>query len=130
MKLKTNTYTSSSSSSSVSYSSFSCKPANRVNKKNFAFFTRTKIFREMAQINAQQFIDVVAQLLQTPFGSRNIADQRLTVQQPRPMPVLKMETGNRTFQKDWYSKKDLLGGNVLRNSLLCWPCLIFKPGAS
>ena len=84
----------------------------------------------MAQVHSQQFIDVVAQLLQRPFGSRNIADRRLTVQQPRPMPVLKLKTGNRTFQKDWYTKKDWLCGSVLRNSLFCWPCLLFRPGVS
>ena len=54
----------------------------------------------MAQIQAQQFIDVVAQLLQRPFGSRNTEDQKLTVQQPRPMPVLQLKTGNRSFPKD------------------------------
>ena len=64
----------------------------------------------MAQVNAQQFINVVAQLLQRPFGSRNIV-QKLTVQQRRPLPVLKLKTGNRTFQKDWYSKKDWLFGS-------------------
>ena len=68
-------------------------------EKNFAFFTRTKNSREMAQFRAQQFIDVIAQLLQRPFGSRNTADQKLTVQQPRPMPVLQFKTGNRSFQR-------------------------------
>ena len=62
----------------------------------------------MAQVNAQQFIDVVAQLLQRAFGSRNIADQKLTVQQPLLMPVLKLKTWNRKFQEDWYSKKGWL----------------------
>ena len=47
-------------------------------EKNFALFTRTKYFREMAQVQAQQFIDVVAQLLQIPFGSRNTADPNRT----------------------------------------------------
>ena len=66
----------------------------------------------MAQIQAQQFIDVVAQLLQRPFGSRNTVDQKLTVQQPRPLPVLQLKTGNRSFQKYWHSKKDWLCGSA------------------
>ena len=79
--------------------------------ENFALFTRTKNFREMAQIRAQQFIDVVAQLLQRLFGSRNTADQKLTVQQPRPMPVLQLKTGNRSFQR-----------LVLKDGLVLWEC--------
>ena len=79
-----------------------------MNQENFAFFTKTQNFRETAQINAKQFVDDVAQLLQIPFALRNIADQKLSVQQPRPMPVLKLKTGNRTFQTNWFSKKDWL----------------------
>ena len=78
----------------------------------------------MAQIQAQQFIDVVAQLLQRPFGSRNTEDQKLTVQQPRPMPVLQLKTGNRSIQKDWYSKKDWLCGSVSSNQSL-WHVILF-----
>ena len=78
----------------------------------------------MAQIQAQQFIDVVAQLLQRPFGSRNTEDQKLTVQQPRPMPVLQLKTGNRSFQKDWYSKKDWLCGSVSSKQSL-WHVILF-----
>ena len=84
----------------------------------------------MAQIHAQHFVDVVVQLLQRPFGSRSVADQKLTVQQPRPMPDLKIKTGDRSFQMEWYAKKDWLCGSVVRNGLFCWPCLLFKPGAS
>ena len=72
----------------------------------------------MAQIYAQHFVDVVVQLLQRPFGSRSVADQKLTVQQPRPMPDLKIKTGDRSFQMEWYSKKDWLCGSVVRNGLL------------
>ena len=84
----------------------------------------------MAQIHAQHFVDVVVQLLQRPFGSRSVADQKLTVQQPRPMPDLKIKTGDRSFQMEWYAKKDWLCGSIVRNGLFCWPCLLFKPGAS
>ena len=54
--------------------------------------------KEMAQIHTQPFVDVVVQLLQRPFGSRSIVDQKLTVQQPRPMPNLKIKTEDRSFQ--------------------------------
>ena len=91
--------------------------------------TKEKL-KEMAQINAQPFVDVVVQLLQRPFGSRSITDQELTVQQPRPMPNLKIKTGDRSFQLEWYSKKDWLCGSIIRNGLFCWPCLLFKPGVS
>ena len=84
----------------------------------------------MAQIHAQLFVDVVVQLLQRPFGPRSITDQKLTVQQPRPMPDLKIKTGDRSFQLEWYSKEDWLCGSVVINGLFCWPCLLFKPGAS
>ena len=84
----------------------------------------------MAQIQVRQVIDVVAQLLQRPFGTRSTADQKLTVQQPRPMPLLMLKTGGRSFQEDWYSKKDWLCGSNSSNSLYCWPCLLFKPGVS
>ena len=53
----------------------------------------------MAQINAQQFINVVVQLLQRTLDSRNIADQKLTVQQPRPIPVLKLKQGTECSKK-------------------------------
>ena len=46
------------------------------------------------------------------------------------MPDLKIKTGDRSFQMEWYSKKDWLCGSVVRNGLFCWPCLLFKPGAS
>ena len=90
--------------------------------EKFALFTRTKNFTEMAEFRAQHFIDVIAQLLQRPFGSRNTADQKLNVQQQRPMPVLQFKTGNRSFQrlagtdrlKDWH----LMGTTIYFRSAL------------
>ena len=103
----------------------------REGKEKFSLLHKTKEkLKEMAQIHAQIFVDVVVQLLQRPFGSRSIADQKLTVQQPRPMPNLKIKTGDRSFQLEWYSKKDWLCGSIIRNGLFCWPRLLFKPGVS
>ena len=78
-------------------------------KEKFTLLHKTKEkFKEMAQIHAQLFLDVVVQLLQRPFGSRGIADKKLTVQQPRPMPNLKIKAEDISFQLEWYSKKDWL----------------------
>ena len=106
--------------------------AIREGKEIFPLLHKTKEkLKEMAQNHAQPFVDVVVQLLQRPFGSRSIADQKLTVQQPRPMPTLKIKTGDRSFQLEWYSKKDWLCGSIIiGNGLFCWPCLLFKPGVS
>ena len=95
------------------------------NEERFTLLTRTK-----TSSKKWHFVDVVVQLLQRPFGSRSVADQKLAVQQPRPMPDLKIKTGDRSFQMEWYSKKDWLCGSVVRNGLFCWPCLLSKPGAS
>ena len=65
----------------------------------------------MAQIHTQQFIVVVAQLLQRPFGSRNTGDQKLNVQQPQPMPVLQFKTRNRSIER-----------LALKEGLVLWQC--------
>ena len=89
-------------------------------KEKFTLLHKTKDrLKEMAQIHAQHFVDVVVWLLQRPFGSRSIADQKLTVQQPRPMPNLKIRTGDRSLQLEWYSKKDWLCESIVRNGLFC-----------
>ena len=89
-------------------------------KENFTLLHKSKEkLNKMAQIHAQHFVDVVVQLLQRPFGSRSIADQKLTVQQPRPMPNLKIKSGDRPFQLEWYSKKDWLCDSIVRNGLFC-----------
>ena len=83
--------------------------AIREGKEKFTLLHKTKEkLKEMAQIQAQPFVDVVVQLLQRLFGSRSIAEQKLTVQQPRPMPNVKIKTGNRSFQLEWDSKTDWL----------------------
>ena len=62
--------------------------------------------KEMTQIQAQHFVDLVIKLLQMPFGSRSITDHKLTVQQPRSMANLKIMTGDRSFQMELCSKKN------------------------
>ena len=102
---------------------------SRKGKEKFSLLHKTKEnFKEMAQIHARPFLDVVVQLLQRPFGSRSIARQKLTIQQPRPMPNLNIKTGDRTFQLEWYSKNDWLCGSIIRNGLFCWQCLLFNLG--
>ncbi|XP_005161614.3 zinc finger MYM-type protein 1 isoform X3 [Danio rerio] len=50
----------------------------------------------------------------------------------RPMPELKdllQTTGQkitRSFQRDWYDRKDWLCGCATRNRLFCYPCLLFS----
>ena len=51
----------------------------------------------------------------------------------RPIPDLKnllQTTGqkkvNRSFHKEWYTRKEWLCGCALRNSLFCYPCLLFS----
>ena len=52
-------------------------------KEKFTLLHKTKDkLKKIAQIHAQNFVDVFVQPLQSPFGSRSIADQKLTVQQP------------------------------------------------
>ena len=46
------------------------------------------------------------------------------------MQNLKRKTGDRSFQLEWYSRKDWRCGSFTRNGLFCWPCLLFKPGIS
>ena len=43
---------------------------------------------------------------------------------------MKIKTGDRSFQLEWYSKKDWLCGSIIRNGCFCWPCLLFKLGVS
>ena len=87
----------------------------------------------MAQLRAKEALgdrDLVSQLLKKPFAARNVAEQKLIVQQPRPVPNLKMKTKDRVFQFDWYAKKDWLCGSEDKQGLFCWPCLLFMPGMS
>ena len=67
-------------------------------KEKFTLLNKTKDkLKEIAQIRAQYSVDVAVQLLQRIFGSRSIADQKLTVQQPRPIPNLKLKKGAEQF---------------------------------
>ena len=85
----------------------------------------------MSLIRAQEIIssrDTVSNLLRKSLTSRNVAEQKLMVREPRPMPQLQLKTGLRMFQGEWYAKKDWLCGSEEKNSLFCWPCLLFRPG--
>ena len=87
----------------------------------------------MAQVHSQGAIadrDLVSQLSRKSFASRTVAEQKLIVQQQRPMPKLQLKTKGRVFQEDWYQKKDWLCGSEGMKGLFCWPCLLFRPGAS
>ena len=68
----------------------------------------------MAQIHAQGAIadrDLVSQLSRKSFASRTVAEQKLIVQQHRPMPKLQLKTRGRVFQEEWYQRKDWLCGS-------------------
>ena len=87
----------------------------------------------MAQIHAQGAIadrDLVSQLSRKSFASRTVAEQKLIVQQHRPMPKLQLKTRGRVFQEEWYQRKDWLCGSEGMKGLFCWPCLLFRPGVS
>ena len=87
----------------------------------------------MAQVHAQGAIadrDLVSQLLRKSFSSRTVAEHKLIVQQHRPMPKLELNTRGRAFQEDWYQLNDWLCGSEGMKGLFCWPCLLFRPGAS
>ena len=76
----------------------------------------------MAQVQAQQFIDVVAQLLQIPFGSRDTADpNRATTTTNASIAV---EDREQIGFKDWYSKKDWFCGSVSSKQSL-WHVILF-----
>ena len=87
----------------------------------------------MAQVHAQGAIadrDLVSQLSRKFFASRTVAEQKLILQQQRPMPKLQLKTKGRVFQEDWYQKKNWLCGSEGMKGLFCWPCLLFRLGAS
>eukprot|EP00795_Rhopilema_esculentum_P007622 gene7622-13434_t len=58
----------------------------------------------MSLICAQEIIsswDTVSNLLRNSLTSRNVAEQKLMVREPRPMPPLQLKTGVRMFQGEW-----------------------------
>ena len=73
--------------------------------------------------------DIASALLIKPFSVRSIAEQNVIVKQ-RPTPNLTIKNKGRSFQKEWYLKKDWLCGSSTLERLFCWPCLLFSPGTS
>ncbi|XP_046863144.1 uncharacterized protein LOC124456877 [Xenia sp. Carnegie-2017] len=70
--------------------------------------------------------DIVAELVERSFSSRNISEQKQIARMSRPIPKLTLKTNDRSFQESWYSNKDWLCGSVRKNRLFCWPCLLFR----
>ena len=73
--------------------------------------------------------DIVSALLIKPFSVRSITEQNVIVKE-RPTPNLTIKNKGRSFQKEWYCKKDWLCGSSALEKLFCWPCLLFSPGTS
>ena len=87
----------------------------------------------MAQLRAQGAVanrDIVAELIQMSFLARGGAEQKLILQQSRPLPKLEIRSHGRLFRQEWYNKKDWVCGSESRQSLFCWACLLFRPGTS
>ena len=68
--------------------------------------------------------DIASALLMRPFSVRSIAEQNVIVKQ-RPTTNLNIKNKGRSFQKEWYLKKDWLCGSSTLERLFCWPCLLF-----
>ena len=87
----------------------------------------------MAQLHAQGAVanrDIVTELIERSFLPRGIVEQKLTLQQNCPLPKLEIRRHERLFRQEWYTKKDWMCGSESRQSLFCWPCLLFRPGTS
>ena len=72
--------------------------------------------------------DIVSALLIKPFSVQSITEQNVIVKE-RLTSNLTIKKG-RSFQKEWYCKKDWLCGSSALEKLFCWPCLLFSPGTS
>ena len=53
---------------------------------------------------AQQ--DVISELLDKYFAARTVCEQKYILQYKKPLPKLRVRTGNRIFQGEWYAKKE------------------------
>ena len=60
---------------------------------------------------AQQ--DVISELLDIPFAARTVCEQNDILQHKEPLPRLRVRTGNRIFQGEWYAKNEWLCGSIL-----------------
>ena len=85
----------------------------------------------MASANVTVFteVDIVSDLLKKSFSARQPSEQNIIINQ-RPMPNLRVTTGDRSFQESWHTKKDWLCGSAEKKAMFCWPCLLFCPCTS
>ena len=60
---------------------------------------------------AQQ--DVISDLLDKSFAARTICEKKDTLQHKKPLPRLRVRTGNHIFKGEWHSKKEWLCGSIL-----------------
>ena len=74
--------------------------------------------------------DIVKDLIAKTFVTRTDSEQDEILQNGRPMPVLRVTSGNRSFQEHWYARKEWLCGSESLQKLFCWPCILFSPGTS
>ena len=70
----------------------------------------------MAEVNyveavAQQ--DLTSDLLDKSFAARTVCEQKDILQHKKPLPRLRVRTGNRRFKGEWYAKKEWLYGSIL-----------------
>ena len=73
--------------------------------------------------------DLVSKL--RDFSKLSFQSKLEIIARGRPTPDLKdllqtSERKNRSFQKEWYSRKEWLCGCALKNRLFCFPCLLFS----
>ena len=59
-----------------------------------------------AEAVAQQ--DVISELLGKSFAARTVCEQKDILQHKKPLPWLRVRTGNRIFQEEWYAKNEWL----------------------
>ena len=60
---------------------------------------------------AQQ--DVISELLDKSFAARTVCKQKVILQHKKPLPMLRVRTGNRIFKREWYANKEWLCGSIL-----------------
>lgn len=82
--------------------------------------------------------DIICSLLETPFSRLRENDRREIMIKGRPMPPLNIlksdkkqgQTFSRSFKTQWYESHRWLCGSFFKQSLFCWPCLLFAKGRS
>ena len=70
----------------------------------------------MAEANCVEAVaqqDVISQLLEKSFAARTVCEQKNILQHEKPLPKLRVGTGNRIFQRELYAKKEWICGSIL-----------------